>query len=97
MKVVWSFINVVAIVVVSTLLNFYFASDGTIPIWKFIPHLTSILKPAFIADATGIFIFALFFGLFGFLYKPHRGLGFIVLSWVGLIFMVYVSLSQVSL
>lgn len=91
MKVVWSFFNVVAIVVVSTLLKFYFASDGTIPIWKFILNLTSILKPMFIADAAGIFIFALFFGILGFLYKPHRVLGFILVSWVGLFFMVYVS------
>ncbi|WP_018402894.1 hypothetical protein [Marinobacter gelidimuriae] len=94
MKVVWSFFNVVAIVVISALSNLYFMSDGTIPIWRFvtaIPYLT----PELIADAAGKFLFALFFGLFGFLYKPHRVLGFILVSWIGLFFMVYVSYSQI--
>ncbi len=45
----------------------------------------------YIADTAGIYVFALFFGLFGFLYKSHRGLGFILASWVGLFFMIYVS------
>ena len=90
MKVVWLFFNVVAIVVVSTLLKFYFVSDGSIPIWYFILHLPSVLKPMFIADAAGLYILALLFGLLGFLYKPHRGLGFMIASWVGLFFMIYV-------
>jgi len=88
-KVIWSFFNVLAIVVVSTLLKFYFASDGAIPIWKFIPHLASILKPMFIADAAGIYIFSLLFGLFGLFYKPNRWLGFMLVSWVYIFLKVY--------
>jgi len=89
MKVVWTFFNIVAIVIISTLLNLYFKFAETIPIWKFIegiPNLIFALTPEFIADAAGIYFFALILGLFGLFYKPNRWLGFMLASWVYIFF-----------
>ena len=88
----WLFVNVIAIVVVSSLANLYFASDGSIPAWKFIeaiPYLFTDLS--YVAAAAGLYIFSFLIGLFGLLRKSNRTLGFILASWVGLLLMMYVS------
>lgn len=94
-RTIWQFFNVIAIVTVSSLINLYFASDGSIPAWKFITAIPYLFtNPFFLADAAGTYVFALLLGLFGLLYKPRRGLGFIICSWAGLAFMTYASFIQ---
>jgi hypothetical protein len=91
MKVGWLILHVVAIVVISVLLKLMIISDGINPI-LILSESSPDLILYNIADTAGIYGFALFFGLLGFFHKPHRGLGFILASWAGLLFMIYVSL-----
>jgi len=88
MKVIWTIFNIVTIVIISTLLNLYFKSDGTIPIWKFIEAIL-YLTPELIAGAAGVYVFALILGLFGLFYKPNRWLGFMLASWVWVFLRIY--------
>ena len=83
MKLGWIIFNVIAIVVVSTFANLSIQT-GTIVV------SISALRPIFIANAAGIYIFSFLLGVLGLLYKKNKKLGFVLASWVGLFFMIYV-------
>lgn len=90
MKVFWLIIHVIAIVLISVLLKLMIISDGVNPI-LIISKSSPDLIMRIIADTAGIYVFALLFGLFGLFFKTHRALGFVLASWGGLLFMIYIS------
>ena len=84
MKPGWIIFNVLAVVVISTFANISIQTGALV-------FSISALRPGFIADGAGLYIFSFLLGILGLLYKKNKKLGFILMSWAGLFFMIFVN------